>query len=215
MIVFKLVLTFYSSANILYPTTPYSKARAPHVIDFLYCCLHDDCMTESSRTIVLGAIRNGNKSFKNIQRAANISPQELDDVLGELEKLGMIRVEEKKGWLGKKIEITITEGGEDELDGQIADMQDKWGKMISVYKSGDKKRMNQTMNDYRSFLPMMIFFGVIDMMMFSMMFSMMGASMGNYVPADQVPQDAGGDADSDMDADMDGDPGGFDIDIGF
>ncbi len=184
-------------------------------VDFLYCCLQNGIMEETNRTIVLGAIRNGNRNFKNIQKATGISPQELDGILDELERHGMIRAEEKKGWLGRKIEISITEKGESELDGQIIDMQNKWGKMISAYKSGDKKRMNQTMDDYRSILPMMIFFGIIDMMMFSMMFGMMGASMGDYLPADQMPQDAGGDAGSDADSGMDGDPGGFDIDIGF
>ena len=44
--------------------------------------------------------------------------------------------------------------------------------------------MKGFMDDNRSFLPMMMFFGIMDMMMFSAMFSMIGASAGDYVPAD-------------------------------
>ena len=62
---------------------------------------------------------------------------------------------------------------------------------------------------------MMMFFGVMDIMMFSMMFSMLGMSMGDYVPAESMPEDMdtgtdGADAGA---GDMDG--GGFDFDIGF
>ena len=85
-------------------------------------------------------------------------------------------------------------------------------KWLQFYKTGDKDKMKDMMDNNRSFLPMMMFFGVMDMMMFSMMFSMMGASMGDYVPAEDIPggMDDGGD--------MDGggmDDGGFDFDIGF
>ena len=57
---------------------------------------------------------------------------------------------------------------------------------------------------------MMMFFGVMDIMMFSMMFSMMGAAMTDYVPAESIPEGADGAMD---DGGMD--DGGFDIDIGF
>ena len=66
--------------------------------------------------------------------------------------------------------------------------------------------------DEKSFLPTMMFFGIIDVMMFSMMFSMMGMAMSSYIPAEDMSQfdDAGdGLGDSGMD------DGGFDFDIGF
>ena len=53
---------------------------------------------------------------------------------------------------------------------------------------------------------MMMFFGIMDMMMFSAMFSMIGASAGDYVPADQMPDAGAGDS---------GDAGDLDFDIGF
>ena len=66
---------------------------------------------------------------------------------------------------------------------------------------------------------MMMFFGIMDMMMFSMMFSMMGASMTDYVPAEDMPADMNGSdyGDSGDSGDSGGgmDDGGFDVDIDF
>jgi hypothetical protein len=35
---------------------------------------------------------------------------------------------------------------------------------------------------------MMIFFGVMDIMMFSMMFGMIGIAMSDYVPSESIPE---------------------------
>ena len=176
-------------------------------------------MQESKEMVVLGAIKNGNKTFGKIRKAANVDSKSLDVILKSLDERGLINVRKKKGWLGTKVEISLTENGEREIEEQIRQMEQKWSRMVYAYKSGNKKKLNQMMDDHRSILPMMIFFGIIDMMMFSMMFSMMGASMGDYVPADQMPADADmGDAGGADDAggmDGAGDAGGFDFDIGF
>ena len=65
--------------------------------------------------IVLGSIRRGKKKFSNIQNETKISPEELNLILEELENRKFIRVEESKGWFGKKIELKITEDGSNEL----------------------------------------------------------------------------------------------------
>ena len=170
---------------------------------------------EAKDIIVLGAIRRGNKKFDKIQRSTQIEPKELDSILEKLEELGLITVEEKKGWLGKKIELSITEKGSNELDHRLHEVKEKWGQMQALYQSGDKNKLRGFMDDNRSFFPMMMFFGIMDMMMFSMMFSMIGASMGDYVPAESMPEGADGAADDGGGFDGGMDDGGFDIDIGF
>ena len=86
--------------------------------------------------------------------------------------------------------------------------------MSAIYQTGNKQKLKQYMDDNRSFLPTMMFFGIMDMMMFSMMFSMMGMAMSDYVPAESIASGMeGGDSMDDGAGDM-GD-GGFDIDIGF
>ncbi|MDC0209204.1 winged helix-turn-helix transcriptional regulator [Nitrosopumilus sp.] len=168
--------------------------------------------TEPKDVIVLGSIRRGKKKFSNIQNETRINPEELNSILEQLENNGFINVEEKKGLFGKKIELKITERGSDQLDKKIVEIQNKWKEMQSIYESGDKQKLQQKMEENKSFLPTMMFFGVMDMMMFSMMFSMMGIGMSNFVGSENMPaesMDDGGMDDGGMD------DGGFDFDIGF
>ena len=168
--------------------------------------------TEPKDVIVLGSIRRGKKKFSNIQNETRISPKELNSILEQLENNGFINVEEKKGWFGKKIELKITDKGSEQLDKKIVEIQNKWKEMQSIYESGDKQKLQQKMEENKSFLPTMMFFGVMDMMMFSMMFSMMGIGMSNFVGSENMPaesMDDGGIDDGGMD------DGGFDFDIGF
>ena len=161
------------------------------------------------KIIVLGAIQGSGKKFDKIRKLSNLEPDELNSILEELEKDGMIQVVEKKGLFGKKVEIYNTPDGSRELEEGMREAESKWGEMKLLYEQKDKAGLKGFMDDNRSFLPMMMFFGVMDMMMFSMMFSMMGATMGSYVPAEDVPggaEDAGGQDFSDPGLD-----GGFDL----
>ena len=164
---------------------------------------------EPKDVIVLGAIKHGIKKFEKIQKTTQIEPEELNSILEQLENRGFIRVEKKKGWLGEKIEISVTEKGSNEVDERVHELQTKWNQMSALYKSGDKGKLKQYMDENKSFLPTMMFFGVMDMMMFGMMFGMIGMAMSDYVPAESMPEGA----DTDMDGGMD--DGGFDFDVGF
>lgn len=171
--------------------------------------------SEPKDLIVLGAIKNGIKKFDKIRKTTQIEPEELNSILAKLEERGLITVNEKKGWFGPKIEITTTDKGNKEVDERIHELQDKWNQMSLIYKSGDKEKLKHYMDDNKSFLPTMMFFGIMDMMMFSMMFSMMGMMMSDYVPAESIPSDMDGSDDVGSDAGQDLGDGGFDIDIGF
>ena len=165
---------------------------------------------EAKDLIILGAINNGARQFNKISKVTKIKPQELNDILEKLEKRGLITTHEKKGWLGKKIELYITEKGSREIEERVHELEGKWVHMRNAYESGDKQKLQQIMKDEKSFLPTMMFFGMIDIMMFSMMFSMMGMAMSNYIPTEDMSQfDDGVAGDSGMD------DGGFDFDIGF
>jgi len=168
---------------------------------------------ENKETVVLGVINHGTSKFDKILREAKVEPEELDDILQKLENSGLIRVDEKKGWIGTKIEINPTEEGYREFERQLKILQEKWNQLENTYKSGNKQELEQKLKEDKSFFPSMMMFGIIDMMMFSMMFSMIGSSMGSFIPAEDMggidnnTDDMGG---SDM-----GEDGGFDIDIGF
>ena len=113
------------------------------------------------------------------------------------------------------MEITVTDKGSKEVDQRVHELQDKWNQMSMLYKTGDKDKLKQEMDNIKSILPSMMFFGVMDMMMFSMMFSMMAIPMADYVSSENMPDtaDAGADGGGMDDAGADG--GGMDFDIGF
>ncbi|HXV65998.1 MAG TPA: hypothetical protein VD731_02050 [Nitrosopumilaceae archaeon] len=166
--------------------------------------------SEPKDVIVLGAIKGGAKKFDKIKKITKIDPEELNQILERLESRGLIIVETKKGFFGPKIDMKVTDKGEKEIQERIHELEDNWKQMNVLMKSGDKQKLQQYMDDNKSILPTMFFFGIIDMIMFSTMIGFLGSQMTDYMPADQIPGDAG-DASSGGEA---GD-GGFDIDIGF
>ena len=144
--------------------------------------------TEPKDIIVLGAIQAGIKKFDKIQKMTQIEPEELNSILEQLENRGFIQVAEKSGLLGKKIEILLTKKGSNEVDKQVHELQTKWNQMSTLYKTQDKEGLKQYMDESKSFFPMMIFFGVMNIEMFSMMFGIIGIEMSNYVPTENMPE---------------------------
>ena len=168
---------------------------------------------ENKETVVLGIISRGVSKFGKISQESNVEPKDLELILQKLENSGLIKVNEKKGLLGTKIEINPTEEGYREFERQLEILQEKWNQLENTYKSGNKQELEQKLKEDKSFLPSMMMFGIIDMMMFSMMFSMIGASMGSFIPAEDMGGMDG--AAEDMGGSDVGNDGGFDIDIGF
>ena len=168
---------------------------------------------ENKETVVLGIISRGVSKFGKISQESNVEPKDLELILQKLENSGLIKVNEKKGLLGTKIEINPTEEGYREFERQLKILQEKWNQLENTYKSGNKQELEQKLKEDKSFLPSMMMFGIIDMMMFSMMFSMIGASMGSFIPAEDMGGMDG--AAEDMGGSDAGSDGGFDIDIGF
>ena len=144
--------------------------------------------TEPKDIIVIGAIQAGIKKFDKIQKMTQIETEELNSILEQLENREFIQVAEKSGLLGKKIEILLTKKGSNEVDKQVHELQTKWNQMSTLYKTQDKEELKQYMDDNKSFFPMMIFFGVMNIGMFSMMFGMIGMKMSNYVPTENMPE---------------------------
>ena len=168
---------------------------------------------KNKETVVLGIISRGISKFDKISQESNIKSKDLESILQKLENLGLIKVDEKKSWIGTKIQIIPTEKGYREFEQKLKVLQEKWNQLENTYKSGNKQELEQKLKEDKSFLPSMMMFGIIDMMMFSMMFSMIGVNMGSLIPVDDMGgMDEGAD---DMGGSGMGDDGGFDIDIGF
>jgi predicted transcriptional regulator len=143
---------------------------------------------ESKEIIVLGTIKAGIKSFDRISKVANISTNELEKILEKLESRTLIVVNEKKGFLGIKIQINITKKGEKYLENQIQELKERWRQMIHLYKFEDKQNLQQYIDENKIFFKPMIFFGILDMTIFSMMFNMVELTMANYISPKDMPQ---------------------------
>jgi len=173
---------------------------------------------EPKDVIILSAISKGAKKFDKIEKITKIFGQELNDMMERLEKNGLITIIEKKGFFGPKKDIILTEKGHRELEERKFELQKNWNQMVTMWKSGDKQKLQQYMDNNKSFLPTMMFLGIMDIIMFSTMLSFMGMAMSSYIPESQIPAEADtatdtgdtGDSGSDV-----GGGGGFDIDIGF
>ena len=144
---------------------------------------------EPKGVIVLATIKAGIKSFDRISKVANIPPGELEQVLEKLESRNLIAVNEKRGFLGIKIEINITENAEKNLESQIHELKGKWRQMVHLYKLEDKQKLLQSLDENKIFFKPMIFFRILDMMVFSKMVSMVESTMANYIPPKDMPQD--------------------------
>jgi len=150
---------------------------------------------EPNDVIVLSAISQGAKKFDKISKKTKIDEQELNALIARLEEKGFIVLVEKKGWLGSKKELVLTDKGNKELEERRFGLQQNWNQMVTMWKSGDKDKLQQHMEEHKSILPSMMFMGIMDMMMFSTMMGFMGMAMTSFMPnqyMDSGQQDMGG-----------------------
>ena len=156
---------------------------------------------EPNDVIVLSAISRCAKKFDKIAKLTKISNTELNDILQRLENRELVVLTEKKGFFGPKKELNLTEKGNRELKERKFELEKNWNNMVTIWKSGDKQKLQQHMDDNRSIIPSMMFLGIMDIMMFSTMMSFMGMAMSSFIPdtqmyGDSSMSDAGHDAGS-------------------
>jgi len=66
---------------------------------------------QTKNMLVLGELNKGSKTFENIQKNTGLNNKELDTILEDLENNGMLKVEQKQGFFGPKIELHPTDKG--------------------------------------------------------------------------------------------------------
>jgi len=146
---------------------------------------------EPDDVIVLSAISQGAKKINKILKKTRIEENDLRKLIDRLQEKGFVMSVEKKGLFGPKKEILLTEKGNKELEERKFELEQNWNQMVTMWKGGDKQKLQQYMDDHRSILPSMMFLGIMDMMMFSTMMSFMGLAMTSFIP-DSYVQDSGG-----------------------
>jgi len=66
---------------------------------------------ETKDMLVLGEINRGANNFGKIQKITGLERDELISILDDLEKKGLMKVEEKSGPFGPKVELYATDKG--------------------------------------------------------------------------------------------------------
>lgn len=61
--------------------------------------------------LVLGELHRGTKTFENVKKNTGLESSELNSILEDLEKQELMRVEQKNGLFGPKVELYATEKG--------------------------------------------------------------------------------------------------------
>jgi len=67
--------------------------------------------SQTKDMLVLGELYRGIKTFENVKKNTGLESSELNSILEDLEKQELMRVEQKNGLFGPKVELYATEKG--------------------------------------------------------------------------------------------------------
>ena len=66
---------------------------------------------KTKNMLVLGELNKGTRTFENVQKNTGLDSEELNKILEQLETQGLLKVQQKQGLFGLKIELYPTEKG--------------------------------------------------------------------------------------------------------
>jgi len=128
--------------------------------------------------MVMDAIERGLKTIGKIAKATNIPANQVEVIANDLVIQRLAVRNEKKGFLGgKKVELAITETGVKLLNAKKAELQKEAEKMQQWYNNGNKEQLQGYMDNNRSWIPMMMFSGIMNAMFFMSMMSLMDMAL--------------------------------------
>jgi uncharacterized membrane protein YgcG len=176
--------------------------------------------------MVLDAISRGMKSVDKIAKVTRLSKPEVEMIVNDLVAQRLVIQTEKKSFFGgKKLEFSISHTGMQVLNSKKAELEKQAQQVQQWYQNGNTAELQNYMSMNRSWIPMMLFSGIMNAIFFMSMMSLMGMAMS---PAESgFAGSEGGDAgaaagDGGAGADSGGDTGGGDFgggdfggDIGF
>ena len=128
--------------------------------------------------IVLDAIARGMNNFDKISRVSKLNKSEVEIIANDLVFQRLVMMNEKRGFFGrKKNELKITETGMSLLGNKKKELQEKVQEMQQYYNNGDKSQLDSFMVSNRSWVPMMLFAGIMDILFFTSMMSLLGLGL--------------------------------------
>lgn len=168
--------------------------------------------------IVLDAIARGIRNVDKISKATRLPREEVELIINDLSLQRLIIKEEKRRRFfgGNKLEIKVTETGLRMLNLKKQELQQQTEQLKQWNKSGNTTQIQSYMNtnNNRSWMPFMLFSGIMDILFFTSMMSMMGMAlnpMESQIAADSGSGGDGGAGDTETDS---SEAGGSEADTG-
>ena len=149
--------------------------------------------------IVLDAIARGLKNIDKISKATRLSKEEVELIVNDLSSQRLAFREEKKRFFGgSKLEVKVTETGIRMLNSKKQELQQQAEQLKQWNKNGNTAQLQSYMNsnNNRSWVPFMIFSGIMDILFFTSLMSFMGMAL-NPMESQMAADSGGGGAEAD------------------
>jgi uncharacterized membrane protein YgcG len=139
-------------------------------------------------------------NLDKISRVSKLNKSEVEIIVNDLVFQRLVMKNEKRSFFGgKKNELKITETGMSLLGNKKKELQEKVQEMQQYYNNGDKSQLDSFMVSNRSWVPMMLFAGIMDILFFTSMMSLLGLGlnpMESSLAQDGANADNSGSADN-------------------
>jgi hypothetical protein len=147
--------------------------------------------------IVLDAIARGIRNVDKISKATRLPREEVELIINDLSLQRLITKEEKRRRFfgGNKLEIKVTETGLRMLNSKKQELQQQAEQLRQWNKSGNTAQIQSYMNtnNNRSWMPFLLFSGIMDILFFTSMMSMMGMALNPMESQMAADSGSGGD----------------------
>lgn len=159
---------------------------------------------------VLDAIARGMKEVSDIAKATRLPREEVELIINDLSLQRLIIKEEKKRRFfgGKKLEIKATDIGVRMLNSKKQELQQQAEQLRQWQKNGNTTQLQSYMesDNNRSWIPFMLFSGIMNVLFFTSMMSMMGMALNPM--ESQMASETGGGGSDETDSSSEADGGG-------
>ena len=129
--------------------------------------------------LVLDAISKGAKDIDNLVKTTRLPREEVDLIVNDLSSQRLIIKEERKRRFfgGKKVEVKVTETGVRVLNSKKQELQEQTKQLREWHNNGNTAQLQTFMDSNRTWMPFMLFSGIMDILFFTSMMSMMGMAL--------------------------------------
>jgi len=127
--------------------------------------------------MVLDAIGRGMKTADKISTVTKLDNTEVELILNDLAVQRLVNRMKKKDFLKRKMEFTITETGQNLLNSKKHELEQKTKDIKQAYGNGSTAQFQSFMGTDRTWIPFLLFSGLLDVLFFASAMSFLGLAM--------------------------------------